>query len=68
MKAKTIAVMALLGEISAIKINAKREFKFENDEADEYMAESIKEAEAEWNAAQKAKAEGKIFEPLNLSE
>ena len=48
MKAKTIAVMALLGEISAIKINAKREFKFENDEADEYMAESIKEAEAEY--------------------
>jgi hypothetical protein len=66
MKAKTIAVMALLGEISAIKINARREF--ENDEADDYMAESIKEAEAEWNAAQKAKAEGKIFEPLNLSE
>ena len=46
MKAKTIAVMALLGEISAIKINARREF--ENDEADDYMAESIKEAEAEY--------------------
>ena len=72
MKAKTIAIMALLGEISAIDINDENMVlmrkEFENDDGDQFMAESIKEAEAELKAQQKAKAEGKIFEPLNLSD
>ena len=64
--------MALLGEISAIDINDENMVlmrkEFENDDGDQFMAESIKEAEAELKAQQKAKAEGKIFEPLNLSD
>lgn len=65
---KSIAIMALLGEVSAMDLLRKSDLNmvllrkdFENDDGDQFMAESIKEAEAEYQAQLKAKAEGKIF-------
>ena len=40
----------------------------ENDDGDQYMAESIKEAEAEIAAQNKAKAEGKFYQPPALAD
>ena len=75
MKAKTLAILALLGEVSAMDLNRQDEEhlvllrkEIENDDGDQYMADSIKEAEAEVKAAEKAKAEGRFYQPLALTE
>lgn len=75
MKVKTLAIMALLGEISAVDLTRKSDDSMvllrkdiENDDGDQYMAESIREAEAEVAAQNKAKKEGKFYQPPALTE
>ena len=69
MKVKTLAIMALLGEISTVDLKRKNEEsmvllrkEIDNDDGDQFMADSIKEAEAEVAAQKKAHDEGRFYQ------
>jgi hypothetical protein len=75
MKVKTLAIMALLGEISTVDLKRKSDEsmvllrkEFENDDGDQFMADSIKEAEAEVAAQKKAHSEGRFYQPSALAD